>query len=67
MTTRREFECNLCHERIAGGSGKIGRGVEFCQQGIKWVTIQQAENHLCDSCVQALQESFRGEKLAAQK
>lgn len=56
MTTKRSYECNLCRSAIRDGNG---RGFAFGNGRLDWVTVQQAENHICDECVGKLMTSFR--------
>mgnify|MGYP003332093094 CR=1 FL=1 len=57
MTTRRDYQCNLCHTFITNGTG---RGIHHkAGPHLNFTTLMQAENHLCDNCVSALQEAFR--------
>lgn len=52
MTTQRIYSCNLCHDRLADGTGV----------GLKWETNQQfrftvplnVETHICDRCIAGL-------------
>lgn len=58
MTTKRSYECNLCRGplRIEFGSAMAvnGRGFTFGHKRLDWCVPHQAENHLCDSCIQQL-------------
>jgi hypothetical protein len=58
MTTKRNYECNLCRLSIQP-TGRIGRGVKFGSNGIEWTSPLNAENHLCDDCVNSLMAAFR--------
>ena len=48
MTTRRAYECNLCHSAIKENKG---RGFNFGHDRLDWVAMHSVENHLCDDCV----------------
>ena len=53
MTTERKHRCNLCRETI---DDKSGLGVQFCSgHSIKVMSVTQAENHMCLTCLVQLQ------------
>lgn len=56
MTTKRTYECNLCRSSVRDG---VGRGFKFGNRRLDWTTIQDAENHLCDPCVEAFATAIR--------
>ena len=56
MTTRRLFECNLCHSPTIDEDGR-GFSWYTTAQGetIEWsTTMVGAENHICNRCIRAL-------------
>lgn len=56
MTTKRTFECNVCHSPIFDARG---RGFSFGSDRVEWKALFQAENHICNHCIKALEISFR--------
>jgi hypothetical protein len=63
MTTKKSFECNLCRSPIKDGDG---RGFQFGSERVEWISIQMAENHICDHCVKCLLVSFRDSGIVRQ-
>ena len=53
MTVRRKFSCNLCFESLLE-SGDNGIGIVFQNGKIRFKLIQDAENHLCNHCVEGV-------------
>jgi hypothetical protein len=60
VTTRRTYECNLCHERIGPADEpftKRGIGIYFMSRP-EWLTernVSDVEHHLCWDCLRAIQ------------
>lgn len=65
MTTKRRYECNLCHSEISptDKSGFVeGRGVVFGgshvpdQPIFKFTRPEDAENHMCGPCLTSIRK-----------
>jgi hypothetical protein len=69
MTAKKSFECNLCRSPIRQGLEGIGidgRGFAFGSKRVEWMSIHQAENHICDHCVAILIVSFQDSGIVEQ-
>lgn len=55
MTTRRDYSCNLCRRSIVEGSGV---GLLWESKGIRLTTPGQAENHVCQTCLNDLEAAL---------
>ena len=55
MTTKRTYACNVCKELI-GSTKSSGVGFLFKSGRTEFeeTTPDQAENHLCNSCIRAI-------------
>ena len=59
MTTKRTYTCNLCGDATQEGAGV---GVIFSSHRphkIKFTVPMNAENHLCQNCLTAIDEAHR--------
>ena len=60
MTTKRNYECNLCRQAVGEATNpaphKPGVGIIFSYDGINDVLCCQAENHLCLECIRGTQK-----------
>lgn len=64
MTTKRTYECNLCHGALDPRSPPTrglleGQGVVFGssvgeQPPFRFVNVTDAENHICAACIQGI-------------
>jgi hypothetical protein len=65
VTTERRYTCNLCRARLvqqAEGRGDIeGTGILFGSSvdcsGTKFTELHEAENHICEPCLNFLRKS----------
>lgn len=48
MTTRRTYECNICHDHI---EQETGIGLLYVTGKFKKVHVREAENHICNKCI----------------
>lgn len=60
MTTRRTHNCNLCHANVFDGNGV---GLTWgAQNAIKLTTPGQAETHVCQACITALETALEDQR-----
>lgn len=55
MTTRRSYSCNLCHTNVGDGSGV---GLVWADRQIKLTVPSNAETHVCQDCITALETAL---------
>lgn len=58
MTTRRTHTCNLCHGNVASDGGGVGLHWGL-NNTIKFTTPGQAETHICQPCIGALETTLQ--------
>ena len=60
MTTKRNYNCNLCGEAIGEATNpkpyKPGVGIVFTHNVVNDTLCCQAENHLCLECIRGVQK-----------
>ncbi len=57
MTTRRTHTCNLCHGNVPNEAAGVGLLWE-AGNSLRLTTPGQAETHICQSCLSALQTAL---------
>lgn len=62
MTTRRTHTCELCRDGVVDGTGV---GIKFgMTHRIELTVPSNAETHLCQKCIDALQDALREQRAA---
>lgn len=66
MTTKREYLCNLCRDSIGAFAGMVvtngertGVGCYFSGNDHTFVHMRDAENHLCQRCIENICENAK--------
>lgn len=66
MTTRRSHSCNLCHANVSDGSG-VGLVWGANRHEIKLTVPGNAETHICQECIAALETALADQREATRK
>jgi hypothetical protein len=55
--TRKEYYCDLCHDRVFNGKGL---GISFTADGqIVETRFEDTDRHICERCIKAISEIER--------